>query len=145
MTEKIPFASVRPIQSLDLLSRREMTSLVAVDQEVHRLFRRCALAVLNTGSDTDNAQEIYQEYEDFEVRVVPESRGLKLELFNAPAEAFVDGRMIQGIRGHLFSALRDVVFIHHKLVEQQRFDLDSSEGITDTRESKSRRTIECVC
>ena len=132
MTEKIPFAAVRPIQSLDLLSRREMASLVAVDQEVHRLFRRCALAVLNTGSDTDNAQEIYQEYEDFELRVVPESRGLKLELFNAPAEAFVDGRMIQGIRGHLFSALRDVVFIHHKLVEQQRFDLDSSEGITDT-------------
>ena len=88
-------------------------------------------SILNTGSDSDNAEEVYQRYEDFELRVVPESRGLRLELFNAPAEAFVDGKMIQGIRGHLFSALRDVVFVHHKLVEQQRFDLDSSEGITD--------------
>jgi predicted Rossmann-fold nucleotide-binding protein len=131
MTDTIPFASVRPIQSLDLLSKREMASLAAVDQDVHRLFRRCALAVLNTGSDSDNAEEVYRRYEDFELRVVPESRGLRLELFNAPAEAFVDGKMIQGIRGHLFSALRDVVFVHHKLVQQQRFDLDTSEGITD--------------
>jgi predicted Rossmann-fold nucleotide-binding protein len=131
MQDMIPFASVRPIQSLDLLSQREMASLVAVDQEVYQLFRRCALAVLNTGGDSDDAQEIYTRYQDFELRVVPESRGLKLELYNAPTQAFVDGKMIQGIRGHLFAALRDVVFIHHKLVEQQRFDLDSGAGISD--------------
>jgi len=130
-TDKIPFATVRPRRSLDLLSQREMASLATADQEVHQLFRRCALAVLNTGGDTDDAQEIYSRYSDFEVRVVPESRGLKLELYNAPAQAFVDGKMIQGIRGHLFSALRDIVYIHHKLVEQQRFDLDSGQGITD--------------
>ncbi len=131
MPDSIPFASVRPLQSLDLLSRREMASLAAVDQEVYRLFRQCALAVLNTGSDSDDARAIYERYRDFELQLVPESRGLRLELYNAPAEAFVDGKMIQGIRGHLFSALRDVVFIHHKLVEQQRFDLASGEGITD--------------
>jgi predicted Rossmann-fold nucleotide-binding protein len=131
MSDSIPFASVRPLQSLDLLSRLEMASLAAVDQEVHRLFRQCALAVLNTGSDSDDARAIYERYRDFEVQVVPESRGLRLELHNAPAAAFVDGKMIQGIRGHLFSALRDVVFVHHKLVEQQRFDLGSGEGITD--------------
>jgi hypothetical protein len=39
--------------------------------------------------------------------------------------------MIQGIRSHLFTTLRDIVYIHHKLVEQQRFDLDSGTGITD--------------
>ena len=60
MTDSIPFASVRPLQSLDLLSRREMASLAAVDQEVYRLFRQCALAVLNTGSDSDDAREIYE-------------------------------------------------------------------------------------
>ena len=119
------------MQSLDLLSQREMASLAAADQQVHQLFRRCALAVLNTGGDSDDAEQIYAQYHDFEVRVVPESRGLKLELLNAPAAAFVDGRMIQGIRSHLFTTLRDIVYIHHKLVEQQRFDLDSSSGITD--------------
>ena len=131
MPETIPFTSIRPMQSLDLLSRREMASLAAADQQVHQLFRRCALAVLNTGGDSDDAEQIYAQYHDFEVRVVPESRGLKLELLNAPAAAFVDGRMIQGIRSHLFTTLRDIVYIHHKLVEQQRFDLDSSSGITD--------------
>ncbi len=132
MQDKIPFTSVRPIHSLDLLSQREMASLVAVDDSVHQLFRRCALAVLNTGSDSDDTREIYSRYADFEVRVVPESRGLKVELFNAPAQAFVDGRMIRGIRGHLFAALRDIVYIHHKLNQGQRFDLGSGEGLTDT-------------
>ena len=131
MPDKIPFTSIRPIQSLDMLSQREMASLAAADQQVHQLFRRCALAVLNTGGDTDDAQQIYQQYSDFEVQLVQESRGLKLELHNAPAKAFVDGRMIQGIRSHLFTTLRDIVYIHHKLVEQQRFDLDSGTGITD--------------
>ncbi len=132
MTDKIPFASIRPVRSLDLLSQREMASLAAAGQEIHQLFRRCALAVLNTGGEVDDAREIYAQFSDFDVQVVPEARGLKLELFNAPAQAFVDGRMIEGIRGHLFSALRDIVFTHHKLVEQRQFDLGSGEGITDT-------------
>ena len=131
MSEKIGFASVRPIQSLNLLSQREMASLASAGQEVHQLFRLCALAVLNTGSDVDNARELCTLYDDFEVKVVAESRGLKLQLHNCPARAFVDGKMIEGIRSHLFSALRDIVFTYHKLVEQQHFDLDSGAGITD--------------
>jgi len=130
MTKTIPFASVRPSQSLDLLSQREMASLATADENLHHLFRRCALAVLNTGGDTDDAREIYERYGDFELRVVPESRGLKLELFNAPAQAFVDGRMIAGIRNHLFTALRDIVFTQHKLLRRE-FDLGTSAGITD--------------
>lgn len=132
MPEKIPFASVRPIKSLNLLSQQEMTSLASVGQEVHQLFRLCALAVLNTGSHVDDARELYRDYSDFEIKVVPEARGVKLQLYNCPAQAFVDGKMIEGIRGHLFSALRDIIFTYHKLVEQQHFDLSSSAGITDT-------------
>jgi predicted Rossmann-fold nucleotide-binding protein len=127
---KIAHARVRPSQSLDLLSRSEAASLVAADAEVYQLFRRCALAVLNSGSETDDAQEVFERYSDFRIELVQESRGLKLELHNAPAVAFVDGVMIDGIREHLFTALRDIVFIHQKRV-QQRFDLDSGEGITD--------------
>jgi predicted Rossmann-fold nucleotide-binding protein len=132
MPDKRPFASVRPVKSLNLLSQREMASLATAGQEIHQLFRQCALAVLNTGSDEDDASKLYVEYSDFDIKVVPEPRGLKLELHNCPQQAFVDGKMIEGIRSHLFSALRDIIFTHHKLVEQQRFDLDSGEGITDT-------------
>ncbi|MDP4651616.1 MAG: DUF4478 family protein, partial [Haliea sp.] len=49
-------------------------------------------------------------FSDFDLRLVPQPRGLRLELFNAPAQAFVDGRMIRGIQEHLFSALRDIVY-----------------------------------
>ena len=130
-TDTIAHTSVRPLQSLDLLSRREMDSLASANRELHELFRRCALAVLNTGGQTDDARAVYQRYRDFDLRVIPESRGLKLELFHAPAQAFVDGRMIMGIRNHLFAALRDIVFTQHKLENQLAFDLRSSGGITD--------------
>ena len=128
---RIPYASIRPIQSLDLLSQEEMSSLATTDQAVHQLFLRCALAVLNTDGEIDDAEALYAQYSDFDLRVTPEPRGLKLELFNAPAQAFVDGKMIEGIRSHLFTALRDIVYVHHKLVNQQRFDLDTGAGITD--------------
>jgi predicted Rossmann-fold nucleotide-binding protein len=129
---KIAHASVRPVKTLDLLSQREMASLANADAAIHELFRRCALAILNTDGYVDDARKVYEAYADFDVRVVPESRGLKLELINAPSEAFVDGRMIEGIRNHLFSALRDIVFTEYKLSEAQSFDLSTSAGITDT-------------
>ncbi|WOJ98078.1 nucleotide 5'-monophosphate nucleosidase PpnN [Congregibacter brevis] len=128
---RIARASVRPVQTLDLLTQREMDSLANADAKLHELFRRCALAILNTDGYVDDARKVYEAYADFDLRVIPEPRGLKLELFNAPGEAFVDGKMIEGIRHHLFSALRDVVYTEHKLAEQQTFDLSSSEGITD--------------
>lgn len=131
MQDTIPFASIRPLQSLDLLSQREMAGLANADQDINRLFRQCALAVLNTGGDLDDAREVYQRYRDFSVQVVPESRGVKLELHNAPREAFVDGKMILGIRSHLFSALRDIVFTYNKLAAQE-FEQNSADGLTDT-------------
>ena len=132
MAETIPYASVRPAISLDLLSQREMASLANSKEEVHRLFRRCALAVLNSGAESDDTEQILEDFSDFEVEVIAEPRGLRLELFNAPAAAFVDGKMIYGIRNHLFSALRDIVYVHHELFERQQLDLGTGTGITDT-------------
>jgi len=129
--DKVHRASITPVQSLDLLSRQEMASLAHTDQQVHQLFRRCALAILSTGSETDDAAAMLERYHDFEIRIVPESRGLEMEIYNAPPQAFVDGEMIRGIRSHLFSALRDIVYVHHKRVNQGRFDLNSGPGITD--------------
>lgn len=129
--ERIARTSIRPGASLDLLSHREIDGLLASNKEVYQLFRRCALAVLNTGNEEDDARQLMDRYQDFSVKVVPQSRGLKLEIYNAPASAFVDGIMIAGIREHLFSALRDIVYTHHKITRGSRFDLRSSAGITD--------------
>ncbi|MBN0315147.1 DUF4478 domain-containing protein, partial [Pseudomonas aeruginosa] len=66
----------------------------------------------------------------FEVRIHQQDRGVRLELINAPADAFVDGEMIASTREMLFSALRDIVYTQSGL-DSQHVDLDSSQGLTD--------------
>ncbi|UYP30123.1 nucleotide 5'-monophosphate nucleosidase PpnN [Pseudomonas sp. Z8(2022)] len=124
-------ASVSPKGSLETLSQREVQQLRETGSGcVYRLFRQCALAILNTGSHSDNAKTILEAYPDFEVKIHQQDRGIRLELINAPADAFVDGEMIASTREMLFSALRDIVYTQTEL-ENKRIDLDSSEGITD--------------
>lgn len=97
--------------------------------QVHKLFRQCALAVLNAGSNKDDVESLMSDYADFEIEVVRQSRGPILSVKNAPATAFVDGNMIRAVQEHLFSVLRDVVFVNHSLTGT--YDLDSRRGITD--------------
>jgi len=56
---------------------------------------------------------------------------LKLSLQSAPGGAFVDGKMIRGIRELLFAVLRDIVYTRNVVVDGGRFDLQSGDGITD--------------
>lgn len=132
MNKVVKYASVRPTRSLNLLSHREMESLLNSNDDIQALFRECALAVLNTGSEQDDPELAQQQYHNFAINIVPQSRGLKLEVHNAPLSAFVDGRMIRGIQDQLFDVLRDIVFTHAKLSTEGRFDLNSSDGISDS-------------
>ena len=129
--KKIAHTYIRPTRSLNLLSHREIEGVMNSESHTYELFRRCALAVLNTDSDEDDAAVVLEVFRDFNIRIIPESRGIKLEILNAPASAFVDGKMISGIREHLFSVLRDIVFTHHKMSIDGRFDFSSGDGITD--------------
>ncbi|HHB12820.1 MAG TPA: DUF4478 domain-containing protein, partial [Chromatiales bacterium] len=125
-------ATVTPAGSLDVLSKREVERFCdTAGDEIYGLFRQCALAVLNSGSAVDDARRVLELYHDFDIRVIPEERGIKLELTQAPPEAFVDGRMIQGIREHLFAVLRDTVYLFHEVQHNPLLDLRSSQGITD--------------
>jgi pyrimidine/purine-5'-nucleotide nucleosidase len=125
-------ARVGPRGSLENLSQSEIDKLLDTGQGgLYPLFRRCALAVLNSGAPTDNAKEIFDRYKDFEVRIVRHPWGVKLEMQNAPASAFVDGEMIRGIKEHLFAVLRDVVFISNEIIASGRFDLTDSASITN--------------
>ena len=104
-------ASVSPKGSLETLSQREVQQLSEVGSGTsYTLFRQCVLAILNTGAHVDNAKTILEAYLDFEVRIHQQDRGVRLELLNAPADAFVDGEMIASTREMLFSALRDIVY-----------------------------------
>lgn len=110
--EKEFFVEVMPEGSLEVLSRQEVERLQRTgDGSLHALLRRCALAVLNWGSETDSAKEVLEHFSDFDLRILQQNHGVTLALKNAPASAFVDGEMVRGIRELLFAVLRDLVFV----------------------------------
>lgn len=130
--EKIKTSRITPEHSLDVLSQLEVRRLAqSSDASIYSSFRRCSLAVLNTGEETDNTQEILEAFSDFDIQVIPQERGIKLEIHNAPANAFVDGEMIKGIKEHLFSVLRDLIYIDNEIKENRAMDFASSAGITN--------------
>jgi len=130
--DKVKECFIRPSTSLNLLSHQEISMAMETNEDVFQTFRDCALAVLNTGNETDDPDRMLQEFADFQVDIVPESRGIKLHLRNAPASAFVDGKLIRGIEQHLFAALRDIVYTQAKIERIGGFDITTGEGITDT-------------
>lgn len=129
----VPTATVAPEATLAVLSQREVNTLCNRSNAALRaLFRRCALAVLSAGTESDDARTLFDRYEDFDVELVQEDRGLRLNLRCAPACAFVAGEMIRGVRDHLFAVLRDIVYIRHELESGAAFDLSTPAGVTDT-------------
>jgi predicted Rossmann-fold nucleotide-binding protein len=125
-------ATASPEGVLDILSQHEIARIKDTsDSGLYELFRRCALAVLNSGSTLDNARDILQQYHDFSIHLIQTDWGISLALENAPSSAFVDGKIITGIREHLFSVLRDILFVHHDILENQRFQLDQCDGISN--------------
>jgi predicted Rossmann-fold nucleotide-binding protein len=128
---KVRHASVRPTSTLNLLSHEEMRGVTNYDDSVFKIFRQCALAVLNSGVEEDDAGVVFNEYHDFDIRITPQSRGIKLDLVNAPSCAFVNGKMIRGIQKQLFSALRDIVYTNHKITGDGKIIPTTSDEITD--------------
>ncbi|ART79644.1 nucleotide 5'-monophosphate nucleosidase PpnN [Oceanisphaera avium] len=122
---------INPVGSMNLLSQIEVDNLKkSARGNLYQLFRNCALAVLNSGSLTDDSKEILDRYTDFDINVIRRERGVKLELFNPPGHAFVDGEIIRGIQDHLFSVLRDIIYVDSKLQFEAHCDLNSAQ-LTD--------------
>ena len=125
-------AIISPKTHLNVLSRTEVNKLLDTSQGgLYNLFRNCSLAVLNSGSNLDDGKELLERYASFDIRLLQEERGIKLELKNAPAIAFVDGKMIRGINEHLFAVLRDVIYVSDEISGNPNFDLNTRDGITN--------------
>ncbi|RUO80547.1 LOG family protein [Idiomarina tyrosinivorans] len=120
-------ASISPQGTMSLLSQLEIERLKqSSNSDLYRLFRNCCLAVLNAGSNTDSSAEIYEKYKDFAVNIIRRERGIKLELIEPPEEAFVDGELITGIREHVESVLRDILFTGERYCAEELADADSA-------------------
>jgi hypothetical protein len=121
-----------PAGMLNTLSRLEVERLTDASRgNLSGLLRRCALAVLNSGNQGDDAEALLARYHDFEIEVQQVNRGLRLQLTNAPGSAFVDGRIIEGIRELLSAVIRDLVYFDNEISGHPLHDLGSSSGITN--------------
>ncbi len=125
-------AEITPTGSLEILSHHEIERLLDASRGgLYELFRRCTLAVLNCGSPIDDSRIIMEQFKKFELKIFQQKGGIRLELINAPTSAFVDGKIIQGIKEHVFAVLRDIVYTRNEIIESGIFDLSQSEDITN--------------
>ncbi len=132
MKYKVVDAIISPKGQLESLSQFEVGHILKTSQgALAQTFQNCALAVLNSGSALDDGKELMARYPDFSIEVIQRQRGIKLALKNAPAIAFVDGELIIGINEHLFTVLRDVIYVHNKIVNSSRFNLNKSVDVTN--------------
>ncbi len=121
-----------PAGMLNTLSRHEVERLHDASRgDLAGLLRRCALAVLNSGDQGDDAEALLATYHDFRIEVQQVNRGLRLELRNAPGSAFVDGRIIEGIRELLSAVIRDLVYFDSEISGHPSHDLEETSGITN--------------
>jgi predicted Rossmann-fold nucleotide-binding protein len=121
-----------PAGILNTLSRHEVERLHDASRgDLADLVRRCALAVLNSGNESDDAEALIEQYRDFRIEVQQVNRGLRLELINAPGSAFVDGTIIEGIRELISAVIRDLVYFDSEISGHKHHDLSTSPGITN--------------
>ena len=133
MNKNTEIIRITPHGQMEILSQMEVSQLKQNSEHdsSYGIYRRCSLAVLNVGSTIDDTRQVLEQYEDFNIRVIPKERGIKLEFENAPASAFVDGQVITGIQEQLFSVLRDIVYVKNQIETNQNFDLSTPQGITN--------------
>lgn len=133
MEQQVVDTQISPEGRLEILSKAEVAKLLDSSQGgLYQVFRNCSLAVLNSGSTLDDGKELLERYASFEISILQRERGIKLDIRGAPANAFVDGKMIKGIHEHLFAVLRDIIYVNDEIIGNPRFDLASTEGVTDS-------------
>ncbi|MBT1443237.1 LOG family protein [Shewanella sp. JM162201] len=123
---------ISPRGSMDQLSQLEVDRLKqSAKSSLYQLYRNCSLAVLASGLKSDSSTELFDKYKDFEINILQRERGIKLELVNPPEQAFVDGQIIAGIQEHLFSVLRDILYISDKYDTLKHINLTNASHITN--------------
>lgn len=126
-------AHLYPRGGLDILSRDEVARLRdASASGMHELLKRCALAVLTTGSTSDDPRAAAEIFKSFNIQVTQQDRGLRIDLTDAPAGAFVDGDIIRGVAELVYAVVRDLAYAATDLGADSRRDLTTSHGLTDS-------------
>jgi len=122
---------LNPVGAMSQLSQLEVNLLSeSTDSDLYKLFRNCCLAVLYSGAEIDNSDNIFAPHHDFAINLISRERGVKIELVNPPPHAFVDGQLIKGVHEHIFSVLRDLLHMGAKYSAQSLRVTPDSDYIT---------------
>lgn len=123
---------VNPTKNLALLNQQEIEALKNLrDEQLHELFKACSLAVLSADETSDDPEELLEKNKGFDIEILKKNRGIQLKLTNAPDSAFVDGKIIEGVKQNLFSVARDILHIDSKL-KTGRLEFEGKENITNS-------------
>lgn len=123
--------TISPEKVMSVLSQKEVQALSqAGSGKIHETLRQCTLAVLNCGSEIDDSRIVLEQFKNFTFEIQQRNRGIKLKVENAPENAFVDGKIIKGIKENMFAVIRDIVYIDNQINNDSLFDLSQSESIT---------------
>ncbi len=123
--------TISPEKVMSVLSQKEVQALSQVGAgKIHETLRQCTLAVLNCGSEIDDSRIVLEQFKNFTFEIQQRNRGIKLQVENAPASAFVDDKIIKGIKENMFAVIRDIVYIDNQINNDSLFDLSQSESIT---------------
>ncbi|WP_371192572.1 nucleotide 5'-monophosphate nucleosidase PpnN [Glaciecola sp. SC05] len=123
---------LNPVGWMSQLSQLEVNQLTTAtdvsNSDYYRVFRNCCLAVLNSGVEQDDSEALFEQYKDFDVRLIRKERGVKMELINPPEGAFVNGKLIAGVHEHLFAVLRDMLYMSTKHQQYQELGKKELDG-----------------
>jgi len=145
MPNRIRYDIYPPKGSMDLISHTESAILKKTAKgDLYPLFRNCTLAVLNTGSKTDDPHVIFNKYQDYDIELIRTERGIKLRLYNPPQDVFVDGKLTDVIRRNLFSVLRDTLFIDSVSTLYHEYKNGNGSILEDTVETRNSLTTDFV-
>jgi pyrimidine/purine-5'-nucleotide nucleosidase len=147
---KILETSIHSRNHLAFLSQDETDRLINhTYQGLYPLIRSCVLAVLNDGVATDDSLGLFAQYPEFDIKFERHPRGLKVILRNAPAQAFIEGVLIETIHDHLFAVLRDLLHSHELC--QYPSNLESTECsnlifqiLRNAKVLESSRELSCI-
>lgn len=114
-----------------ILNQKECSLILDKNNATFDLFKKCTLAVLCIDESTDEPDVLKNKYSDFDINLIKTNRGIKLELLNAPSSSFVDGKIIKGVKEHIFSVLRDVLHVNNK-IDNKHLTFESSYDITNS-------------
>lgn len=123
---------VYPTGILNTLSKKEIERISHASDQASQILRNCALAVLNLGEQGDDAESMFRAYQDFRMEIHAVNRGIRLDIQNAPECAFVDGKMIRGIRELLSAVIRDITYYHSEIKNEVDYDESNPVFLTNS-------------